>query len=498
MLQSGYCICIIFVYDGAAILQMRSMPQDIRNFTELSPRERQIAEAYSGGASHKEIAQDLGVAPTTVRTHIGTIYRKLVATKIELLNTLFPKEATAEVASPLSTGNFDPGPVILVLPFVELMKQAEDYFCGGLTEDVLSRLGCLRGTRVIAGSRLYQNTSEQTSAQNLGEAVGASHILDGSVRTYGNRVRVTAKLTKVGSNVLVWTQKFDRTVDDVFAVQDEITHAIVHALQIEIVDGRMSLDEGGTENFDAWELFHRGVRQHLKYTKEGHLNAKSFFEQALEKDPTYLDAHTFLAWVPWQLARSAFSPDPDADYRTCCKLQEPFLATGLRTATQTHLHAATLLMLGDHDEAVIQAKRAIELGPSKAFGQTPSALVLGYSGHIEDAVGVLRDSMNAIPHAPNDIIYNLAWMYSLLGEHARSVVYAVEYAKRVPEDVFSWTLLAVCHQRAGNDPQARLATARLAERFPNYTVAAFEKREPFRLATDFDKLRSALRDAGWG
>ena len=165
------------------------MPQDTKTLAELSPREQQIADAYSSGASYREIAEQLGVAPTTVRTHLGTIYRKLgVSTKIELLNTLSPKPVASlpNIAPPIETPA--PGPVILVLPFIELTQQAEDHFCSGLGEDVLSRLGCLRGTRVISGTRLNQDSTAQTTAQTLGEALGASHILEGSARTYSGLV----------------------------------------------------------------------------------------------------------------------------------------------------------------------------------------------------------------------------------------------------------------------------------------------------------------------
>ena len=236
----------------------------------LTRREREVASAYGDGLSYRQIAEKLGVAPATIRTHLQTIYRKLgVGNKIEMQRALRPVTQQITIqddirSKPGSIGEtlLAPQPVVLVMPFADLSGGASShFFSDGLTEDILTRLNLLHGVNVIAKLPASVLSNVTPDAQQISRDLGATHALEGAVRVSGSNVRVTARLTDTASNRLLWADKFDRPIADVFEVQDEITHAIVLSLQVELVDGKLALDPGGTNDYRAWEFFNRGVQE---------------------------------------------------------------------------------------------------------------------------------------------------------------------------------------------------------------------------------------------
>ena len=196
----------------------------------LSLRETEIAEAFASGASYREIASRLGIAPATVRTHLGTVYRKLgVSSKIALLRRL--QSTSIEVGDeddaasapqpppvPFAAGRsvadgfeLPPRPVIAVLPFTNMSGDAtQEYFADGITEDIITRLSYLRGISVISRTSTFVFKNSRSTVREISAELGARFILEGSVRTAGRRVRVVAQLIDGETSEHLWSERYER------------------------------------------------------------------------------------------------------------------------------------------------------------------------------------------------------------------------------------------------------------------------------------------------
>jgi adenylate cyclase len=512
-----YYKCCIFVLTSLADDGLARMMKQSPKIADLSLRELEIARAYADGANYRDIAEQLFIAPTTVRTHLSTVYRKLgVSSKVALYQKLqlAPYRASVSIGHKdlsgdltstysASTGvpapdlKLPPRPVIAVLPFVNMSGDPDqEFFADGLTEDLITRLSYLRGIVVISGTSSFVFKGQTKQATEISKLLGAKFLLEGSVRRSDDRMRVVAQLIDGETGAHLWGKRYDRRVIDIFGLQDEITHAIVVALQITLTDGEMTLDPGGTEDYTAWESFQQGALAHLKYTAEDNLRARRLYIEAFERDPGFIDARVFHAWTYWQHARSGFAKDREEELAECRGTVDALISEGVTTANFRHLESVTLLLERKYDSALSISTQAVSLGPSKLFGYTPAAVVNIYSGQYQAAADILRESIRTIPSTPYDSIFNLAWVLGLMGDYTRAVPLAEEYMRRVPDDLYSYLSLAIIYGLAGSPELASKTIMSFRERYPNYRIPDFKAHEPFRDPAVLDKVVAVLRAAG--
>ena len=389
-------------------------------------------------------------------------------------------------------------PSIAILPFVNLSDNPEqEFFADGLTEDIITRLSYLRGLFVLERSSSFALKGRSLNARETAAELGVRFILQGSVRRAGERVRIVAQLVDGSEGETTWAQRYDRNMSDVFAIQDEIAQAIVVAMQVELTEGEIiQSSPGSTTNVDAWEKFHQGMLALLTYSPDEVNRSRRLLREAIELDPEYIDARVYLAWTYWQDSRSLYTPNHDVNLATCRKIVDELNTMGASTADTKHLDAATLLLERRHDEALKVARTAVPMGPSKMFGFTPSALVFLYSGDVKTALEVLRTTVRMYPYTPSDTIFTISYSLCLAGELNEAVDTAEEYMRRVPTDLFAYTLLAIAYMFSGATDRARETISRFRKSYPTYTLANFAHHEPFRNKVDLQRVTQALREAG--
>jgi TolB-like protein len=389
-------------------------------------------------------------------------------------------------------------PSIVVLPFQNLSADPEqEFFADGLTEDIITRLSYLRDLLVIAKTSAFAYKGRAVHVQDVVRELGVAHVLEGSVRKVGNRVRITAQLIDGSTGGHLWAQKYDRDLTDVFSIQDEITHAIVVAMQVQLTDGEVArLEVGGTRNLDAWETFHQGVLALLKYTKEDNSDARRLFEQALSHDPDYLDAKVYLAWTYWIDARFGHVTDQAAAVARSRILLEEIKATGAESANAKQLEAAQLMLELRHQEALEAAKIAVRLGPCRLFGYAPAALIHMYCGDAQSAVDLARTTMRLSPFCPVDVVYYLAYALAWLGDHENAIQAAEEYGRRLPSELYAYTLQSMVFGFAGDLERSRSAIRTLRQLYPTFTLRDFISHEFYRDPKQLNRVVVALRKAG--
>lgn len=203
-------------------------------------------------------------------------------------------------------------PSIAVLPFVNLSHDPEqEYFSDGMTEDLITDLSKLAGLFVISRNSVFGYKGQAIKPENVSRELGVRYVLEGSVRKAGNRVRITAQLIDATSDYHLWAERYDRELQDIFELQDEVTQKIVSALAVQLTAGEQRrLRRPPTENVQAYDYFLRGRECYFYRTKEANLQARQMFEQAIQLDPQFATAYAYLGRTHLTELAFQWSQDP--------------------------------------------------------------------------------------------------------------------------------------------------------------------------------------------
>ncbi len=293
-------------------------------------------------------------------------------------------------------------PSIAVLPFANLSADAEnEYFSNGLAEDILNALVKVPGLRVRARTSTLALFRKQHDIRTIARDLNVEHILEGSVRRLGNRLRVTAQLIKASDGYHLWSERYDREMTDVFAIQDEISQAIVETLKLKL-SGRPLLNRP-TGDLEAYNLYLRGRHLSARLNPESVRVARGYFEQALARDPQYALAHAGVGYL--MIIEAVWGRgDPRTLFPDAKRSIEKALELDANVAV-THAYLASVLGEYDYDwaEAEREMKRAVELGPAVA------EVHFCYAMHFLQPVGRLKEAEAEFKRAAElDPLYHFA------------------------------------------------------------------------------------------
>ncbi len=254
---------------------------------------------------------------------------------------------------------------LAVLPFVNMSDDPEqEYFSDGVTEDIITDLSLIPGLFVIARNSTFTYKGKSVDLRRLGEEMGVRYVLEGGVRKSGNQVRVTARLVEALSGRQLWAKKYDRSLESVFAVQDELTKEIVTALDVELISGERGRHQRSrVRNPEAREALYRGMAQFYKFNEANHSQAKAFFEQFMRLEPDSILGYVWQAQMCQVEIFMGWGEDRDSSLRN----MEELLAKALKIDDKDPLalgHAGMhQLFLGNHDQSITFAKQALAEAP---------------------------------------------------------------------------------------------------------------------------------------
>ncbi len=331
---------------------------------------------------------------------------------------------TASRIEPAQAGK----PSVAVLPFVNLTGDAEqDYFCEGISEDLITELSKVSGLFVAARQSTFTSGQNTRDAAETCARLRVGYALEGSVRRAGDRVRIAARLVKGAAGGQVWAERYDRTVDDIFAVQDDITRSIVAALEVKLLLAeKQAMARPPTANVEAYKLYLHGLQQLRLHTRPAYEQARRMFRRATVLDPDFARALAGIA-------------ECDCNMYMHCGERVSFasiLATTERAvALEPHLAGAhavrgfALMAEGRVAEAEAAFRRAIELEPGHPGTHYAYARACVELGRLDAAAELLR---RAADLAPGDVGYlnTLAALYRALGRDAEAEVAARESLAR--------------------------------------------------------------------
>ena len=294
-----------------------------------------------------------------------------------------------------------PAPTVAVLPFVDMSPaHDQEYFCDGMTEEIINVLTAIKGLKVVSRTSSFQYKGEAYDVREIGEKLGVQTVVEGSVRTAGNKLRITAQLIKVTDGYHIWSQRYDREMTDVFAIQDEISQAIVANLKGKLVRGaEKPLVKKKTANIEAYNRYLKGRHFLNQRTRAAILHSIECFEEAACEDCDYALPYAGLAEAYILLGAGGYGEaDPVA---ALGKAREAALKAieGDESSAEAHLALALVYYRADWDweNADREFKRAIEINDGYATGHHQYAMFLAALKRLDEALAEIRKAQELDP-----------------------------------------------------------------------------------------------------
>jgi TolB-like protein len=385
---------------------------------------------------------------------------------------------------------------IAVLPFTTMPDGAEQNdFADGIAEDLNTALSRIRQFFVIARNATLRYKHESADPREIASTLGVRYLVEGSVRRDSGRVRVSVQLLDGVTGNHVWAERFDRELNDVFAIQDEIAGEIAGQIEPEL--GRAEYERSKAtppENLDAWELFHRGMALIAQRTRDGNADARRLLERSLALDADFAPAHAAIAWSQAEDLYFCYAPhDPD----DLLDRARRAIALDDRDAL-SHLALAWALTFSRRPEsAVSAAKRAIALNPSFAHAYAILGRLLIHCGRCEEGIEQVEWALRLSPFAPSARQYLniLAVGYLYLGNDSK----ALELAREAIQAFDTWTphmIITAALGHLGDLAGAQREICETRNHRPDFSVSQVVRDYVVFDAACLDRLLAGLRKAG--
>ena len=455
-----------------------------------------VSDAVRGAVKNRVSAAFADLGEQTVKNIAEPVRAYAVASTETTLAAATGIDLTAPVAG------FGGRPAIAVLPFENMSGDPEqEYFADGLAEDILTRLAMWRWVPVIARNSSFTFKGRAADVKEVGRALGARYVLEGSVRKAGNRVRVTGQLIDAETGHHVWAERYDRVLEDLFAIQDELTDGIVGALEAAV--GRAETERAHHKppaSLDAWDACQRGWWHMWRFTREDFAAAVPLFRRAAELDPSLAQPHSGIALVRLFEAFFLWAAKPGEAFGEAMTNARAALAADSLDPLAHLTLGVVLAFTRKLDDALAMCRKAVELNPSNALGYSGLCATHMFRGEPEQGISAIE---TAIRISPNDALLHM-WLASLSAVHylARNYEKAADVARlsvqRAPHYPIGWRGLANALGQLGRMDEAREALGQFLALMPAYaTEQAARASVGFRDEAVFQHYIEGLRKAGW-
>ena len=330
---------------------------------------------------------------------------KNIAEPVRAYRVVMEEKVEPTITSPEASGLELPDkPSIAVLPFDNLSGDPDqEYFSDGIAEDIITGLSRYRWFFVIARNSSFTYKGRAVDVKLVAHELGVRYVLEGSVRKAGNRVRVNAQLIDAVAGHHIWAERYDREVEDIFAVQDGITESIVTAIEPELgAVERERARRKPPDSLDAWDLYQRGLWHFYgRPTRDSVAEAKRLFERACDRDSGFAAAYADLAWAHTISVTLGLTDNSDASLEEAVRSAEKAVALDARDpGARVALGRVYLLRLA-HDRAIAEMQAALELNPSFARAYNGLGMALLFGGRPEESIPQFETAIRMNPRAPN-------------------------------------------------------------------------------------------------
>ena len=423
---------------------------------------------------------------------------KNIAAPVRAYRVIIEPEQPAAATPPTAPTELPDKPSIAVLPFENMSGDAEqEYFSDGISEDIITDLSKVSGLFVISRNSSFVYKGKSVNVKQVGRDLGVRYVLEGSVRKAGNKVRITSQLIDSSTDGHVWAERFDRDLEDIFAVQDEVTQKIVSALKVQLTQAEQEhLTYRDTDNLDAYDYLLRGKEYYLRFTRDANQQARQLYEKAIELDPNYATALAELARIYVQARNHGWTVN----------LVEP-----LQQASNFAVKAVELndslpqarVVLGfinmwkhDHEAAIAEVSRGLVLDPNHAEGQMYQAIILGFAGQPEESMEWVEKAILLNPGSPFWYLFAQGNAYFSMERYPEAIAACIKAAIINPNFIFVHLLLLACYSNLGKREECEAELKECLARIPDLTVSWAEEVMPYKERDVLTRFINDLREAG--
>ena len=387
------------------------------------------------------------------------------------------------------------GPSILVLPFTNMSGEADqEFFADGLTEDIITELSRFRHLLIISRNSAFKFKGKAVDVRQVAREFRVQYVVEGSVRKAGNRVRVTVQLIDGEADRHVWAERYDRQLEDIFAIQDEVTTAIVATLpgRVEAAT-RERAARKTTDNMVAYECVLAGKVHHHHSTLADNAAALRLLDRAIALDPNYGHAHAWKACTLGQAWVQGYCEDRQATMTAIAEELQTALRLDDNDSDVHRILAAVKLTVGEHDKAVYHQQRAMALNPNDDLIVVQQGELLTWLGQAEEGIRCIERAMRLNPYHPERFWNHLGRAHFVARQYPQTIS---AFGRITALDPLHHAFLAGCHAQLGDVAAARLHCAEVLKRDPSFAVDAYLSTLHYKRAEDREHHREALLKAG--
>ena len=389
-------------------------------------------------------------------------------------------------------------PSIAVLPFMNMSGDPElEHFSDGITEEIITALSKTPKLFVIARQSTFAYKGKPVKIRQVAEDLGVRYVLEGSVRKATDRLRITAQLIDALTGHHLWAERYDREQKDFFVLQDEITLKILNSLHVKLTGGEQDRVYGkGTNNLEAYIKVLQGRDSFWRLNRESNILAKKLFEEAIVLDPKYPAPYWLLGmthimdtWFDWGQSKE------DSLSRAIELAQKTISLNDLDSNGHGLLGAAYRLK-GDHDKAIAEGKRAVELDPNSADAHVWLGIALNYADRAEEAIPLFEKAIRLNPFAHTWYFLHLGHSYRFLGRYDEAIAVYQKAIQLSPKNLIAHLGLTCAYSLSGRDKEASVHAAEVLRISPDFSLDRFAEKLPFKNQAEKDRYINALRKAG--
>ena len=394
-------------------------------------------------------------------------------------------------------------PSIAVLPFDNLSGDPEqEYLADGITENITMALSKIPDMFVIARNSTFTYKGKPTKVKQVAEELGVRYVLEGSVQKSGERLRITAQLIDAIKGHHLWSDRYDRELKDIFALQDEITIKITSALQVKLVKGGEVAAQNvhrGTENLQAYLKLMEAQHHMAGGTPEDYALARKLGEEANALDPEYPQPYSILAWCHILDFILGTSKSRSESLDKAFELAQKLVAMDESGPLSHQILSIVYRRKGEYEKAITEAEKAVALDPNSDKGIMELADSLSRGGRPQEAIPLLKKSMRLSPlsqtHA-SMCLFRLGDAYNQMGQYEEALS---AYKKAIDIRPTFWAIhvsMVICYVNLGREEEARAAAAEVLRISPNLSLKRLAQRKEFKDQVARDRFIDIMHKAG--
>jgi len=480
-------------YEDLGKHQVKNISRPIQVYRVLS---------YPGAAAHRVVQAKETLARKWRKISFSAAVIVVVVAALGIWQFYFSRSSIEPATVEKMAYPLPDKPSLAVLPFDNLSgDKDQDYLADGLTENIIDALSKIAEMFVAARHSTLTYKGKQVKISQIAEDLGVQYVLEGSIQKSGERLRVTAQLIDALKGHHVWSQKYDRKLEELFALQDDITLNIAIAMELKLTEGEQARMRQSTDNLEAWSLASKGKGLFENIRLDDNLRAREFFEKAVELDPNYVYAWVYLAWT--HFIDGYFFPsryDQRESFKHATEIAQKALKIDDNLSDAYALLSFAYLTQRKFDEALVAGKKAIALGPNDSENHAIIAIVMQYLGDGEAVINLIKKAMRLDPYFPGWYWFRLAMGNRLLGRYEEAVAILekrVEVTEKAGKPYFMLYIeLAPTYVMMGRMEDARACVTKLLKINPEISIEAWRKSQLYKDPEYTERILEALRKAG--